>query len=286
MPIIETIIKDLQENHRTLIPQGAMDHLESVPADSAFTGSVFVAKTLVPTLFLKLSAKTATRIGLLPDEFYNPSYKFLTVEDQDGNTVSLVTLQQGEKRIMHAQLDLADRQVQEFIRLAKQQECFYLDVTVDHKKKPYGTTEIFEIDGEHLEWITRNLVRAANVKVANDWSRAANAYQSQQGFFSRGIFLSFRGGGNHQLHATSNTSFISRGDDDYEPDLDLAMRSVTSYELDWLASKHGVSLTDAPAMPVSRSSPKNWQNSRLAPFPQNSSGSWKRCLNSSLAVAK
>ncbi|MDN3635471.1 SEC-C metal-binding domain-containing protein [Neolewinella lacunae] len=250
MSTIETIIKDIGENQPILIPQMAIDHLESVPADSSFAGSVFVAKTLVPTLFLKLTAKSAALVGFTPDSYYNPSYKFLTVDDQDGNAVMLVTLQHSEKRLMHAQLDPADRQVQEFLRLAKQQECFCLDLTVDHKNKPYGSTEFFDIDGEHLEWVTRNLVRATSVKTSNDWSVVSQGYQRHLGFFNRDVFLHFRLAGKRQLHANRSFDFVTRGEESHEVDLDLVQKSGNSYQIDWLASQHGISLTEAPALPV------------------------------------
>lgn len=251
MSTSETIVKALGDDHLPLIPREAMDLLESMSLDSAFAGSVFVAKTLVPTLFVKLSAKTASLAGLERNSRFELSYKLLTVEAEFGDTVSMVTLQEGQGRVMHALLDPSNRQVKEFIRLAKQGECFIIDVTVADKKEPYGSYDLYDIDGEHLEWVTRNLVRSANVSASSDWSVAAEAYRSHLGLFSRDILLAFSGTDNQLLHAANSTDFISRGDTDYEPDLDLAMRSITAYELDWLKDQHGIALTDAPAMPVS-----------------------------------
>lgn len=249
MSISDAIVKDLREGHLPLIPRGAMDLLESMPLDSVFVGSVLVAKSLVPTLFLKLAAKTASKAGLVRDSHFALSYKFLTVEDREGNTVSIVTLQQDRDSIMHALLDPADQQVREFLRLAKRQECFFIDVTVADKVEPYGSCDLYDIDGEHLEWVTRNLVRSANVKHSSDWSVAAMAYQSNVGISSRDIFLPFSGAGKHQLHAADSSEFITRGDTDYEPDLDMTVMAA-AYRLDWLATQYGINLTDAPTLPI------------------------------------
>ena len=250
MPVLQAVERALEGDERTAIPAVAMQHLEKLARDRVFVGSVVFAKAFIPTVFVKLSAKTAREIGLRRNAFLTPNYKFLTVETPDGDLVSLLSLMADGHPIVHLPLDPGHLAVRRFLSLVKSARCFCLDVTVDDPQEPFGTIEFLEVDGEQLDWVGRNLVRSATAPSGNDWKAALRAYQTSLGLLSRDISLTFDQPANLAVHARLSTEFITRGDDDYVPDLSIVEEAADRHRYDWLQEKHGIHLVDEPVLPA------------------------------------
>ncbi|MEO0735114.1 MAG: hypothetical protein AAFZ52_19925, partial [Bacteroidota bacterium] len=208
--------------------------LGTMPTDGVFVGSVLVKKIFVPTIFVKLSANTARAIGVVENQHFSPYYKFLTVEDRDGNIVSMCSMWRDGYQPAHFPFDPTSPEALEFLRLGSQGQVLGTDITVVGKKNHrYGTFEVEEITGDHLEWFTRNQLRGADKAGTNDWSEAYLAYKASQGIFNRDKFLTFRRPIDLAVHAAASTNFFTRGEEDYQPDFSTILSPQQDYDLAW-----------------------------------------------------
>jgi hypothetical protein len=252
MPLLKSIEASLERNERSAIPVGAMDHLGGMGKDRCFAGSVVFGKQIVPALFIKLSRSKARKIGFLSSMVFNPGYKFNTVEDHDHNLVSVVTFMRDGKPSLQVPLNPAHRAVQDFLDLVRTTECFSLDISVVSSRassgEPYGSTGFLEVDGEHREWVGRNLVRSRSAPEANNWKKAFAAYTSSHYSDADAVAITFDQPAARLVDARRSTEFITRGDDDYEPDLSVVEGGRQSYRYGWLRKEHGLHIVDDPTL--------------------------------------
>jgi hypothetical protein len=240
MSVFESILADGKSNERPAIPAGAMNHLDTMSKDRCFVGSVVFANQIIPTIWIKLSPQKARKIKVLGEDVFYPNYKLNTVEDRKNNLATVISMKRDGLPSLIVPLDTGNRAVHDFLELIRTTECFCLDVSVDSSKNPYGSTAFLEVDGEHLEWVGRNLIRSRMVIKGNNWEAAFKAFSNSQYAEAGAEALLFDQPDARVVDARRAEEFITRGDDAYEPDLSVVEIGETAYRYGWLREAHGL----------------------------------------------
>ena len=249
MTSFETLLTRAKPEDNLSIPVEAFDHLQAMKTDRCFVGSAVFSGAIVPVLFLKLASRTAKKVGMPKDSLYRPSYKFNCVETLTHDMVMTMTLLKGGHRSLHIPLNPGNERTRAFMQLAQKFGGICLDVTVEKKGDQYGTTEFLEVDGDHAEWMGRNLIRSRSISADNDWKAAFDGFLGSRYATWKDHSLAFDQPDGFGVDALRSERFVSRAKSSNEPDFTpIDKFLLNEHNYDWLRREHGIEVEDNPLL--------------------------------------
>lgn len=244
MKQFEDIEKRVDNREPIAIPETAMQHLEAIKPDTSFLGTVVLGPHVVPVVFAKISTRTARKIGFGEGQFLQPNYKWNMIEDLNHDLAGTLSLMRDKQISLHLAMDPAHRATHDFLALIKKTNCFFLDLSVSGGGKIYGTTELMEVDGEHLEWVGRNLLRCRDVPASNNWQAAFKAFLKSRytNWGDQSLLLVQPEA--RLVNANFAQVLVNRGETGQPIDVSFLEDRGATFNFDWMRKEHGIHVVD------------------------------------------
>ncbi len=219
----------------------AVAYLNDLPADRCFVATGAVNGKYFPAFMVRLSEATARFCGFSGGVPPEADFKFNSCRDRAGNFLVELVLRYPGHHNLHLVFNPVHPHVRHWLRLACHTEVIGITYTTTETRQYYSS--FIDIDQAQVPWFERNLQQAEEQDAKNAITRlSANLHRTLRPAANH-RFLTFAERADPAMLMEFGEPFV------LESEPDLPWEAAGEYDREWLARKHGISLTQEESAP-------------------------------------